>query len=101
MATKKAVVKKLAKKAQRLKYKLRPVDIRYIIELANAHPRWPIDRIFDEALKPRLQSSLILGMTPKLQKALIKAAKRYQIKIADIAYDAIEEWLKQRQFLED
>jgi len=100
MAIKKDRAKKFIRATQKHDYRLKPVDIRYIIELANLHPRWPVNRIFEEALRPRMQSALIVHITPKLKKALEKAAKRYQITILDVAYDAIEEWLKQKQLFE-
>ncbi len=76
---------------------LRPDDIRYIIELANEHPRWGVERIFEEALRPRMKSCLILPLTPKMKAALTKAAKTYQISMADVCYHVLEEWLKAKK----
>ena len=91
MITKK--VKKIIKETKS-GYKLRPDDIRYIIELANEHRRWSVARIFEEALKPRIRTTLMLPLTPKMKAALTKAASKYQISMADVCYHILEEWFK-------
>ncbi len=93
-------VKKLVKKRKKHRYSLKPDDIRYIIELANQHPRWSVDRIFEEALRPRMRCGLILPLTPKTWTALEKASKIYQITAADVVYHALEEWLKAKKCLD-
>ena len=90
-------VKKIVEQIKKEPYKLHPDDIRYIIELANEHPRWGVERIFDEALKPRIRTSLILPLTRKMKQALTKAAGRYQISMVDVCYHILEEWLKSRK----
>lgn len=72
---------------------LYPDDVRYIIELANHHPKWPVEKIFEEALKPRLRRSLILPLTPNMAKKLDKAARRYQISPTAVIYEAMDKWL--------
>ena len=99
MTKKKA--KKVIEKTKSEKYRLRPDDIQYIIELAQEHPRWSVDRIFDNALKPRLRSCLIIPLTPKIKKALKKAAKTYQLDLLDVAYHALQEWLKARKMFDN
>ena len=93
---KKAKVKKVIEQTKKER-KLRPDDIQYIIELANEHPRWGAKRIFDEALKPRMRSCLVLPLTPRMKKALEKAAKTYQINMADVCYYILQEWLTARK----
>ena len=87
-------VKKTIKAIKEKSYKLRPDDIWYIMELANEHRRWGVDRIFEEALRPRMRSALILPLTPKIKKALKRAASTYQISMLDVCYHILEEWLK-------
>lgn len=89
----------IAKKTQKRKYKLHPDDIEYIIELANKHPKWSVDRIFKEALRPRMRTCLIVPLTPSLKDALRKAADTYQISELAVAYHALKEWLKGRNYL--
>ena len=96
---KKRKLASIAKKTQKRKYKLRPDDIEYIIELANNQPRWPVNKIFDEALKPKVRKCLIVPLTPSLKAALEKAAKTYQISELAVAYHILKEWLKSRNLL--
>lgn len=76
---------------------LRPDDIQYILELANEHPRWGVERIFEEALRPRMRSVLPLPLTPKMKKAFEKAAKTYQISMLDVCYHILDEWFKAKK----
>lgn len=76
---------------------LRPDDIQYIIEIATEHPRWGVERIFEEALRPRIRSCVILPLTPKMKKALAKAAQTYQISTLDVCYHILVEWLTARK----
>lgn len=96
---KKEKLRKIAKSTQKRKYKLRPDDIEYILELANKHPRWSVDKIFYEALKPGIRKCLIVPLTPNLKEGLEKASKTYQISILDVTYHALKEWLKGRNYL--
>lgn len=94
----KAKAKKVIEKVRTKKrWRLRPDDIQYIIELAGEHPRWSVKRIFDEALKPRIRSCLVLPLTPKMKTALVKASKKYQINMADTCYHILKEWLEARK----
>jgi len=79
-------------------YKLEPDTIQYIIELANVHPRWSVERIFKEAFRPRLRTSIILPLTPKMKRAFTKAAKQYQISYPDICYHVLTEWFTAHNF---
>ncbi len=92
-------LRSVVKKTQKRKYKLRPDDIEYVIELANSHPKWSVDRIFEEALRPKLKSCLIIPLTPKLKEAVGKAAKTYQISLVGVTCYALREWLKGRKFM--
>lgn len=93
--------KKIIDKVKKREYRIRPDDIQYIIELAQEHPRWSVDRIFDNALHPRLRSCLTIPLTPKMKKALEKAAKIYQLDLLDVAYHALQEWLDARKCFEN
>jgi len=95
MTKKKA--KKVIEKVRAEKYKLRPDDIQYIIELAQEHPRWSVGKIFEQAIRPRMRSCLMIPLTPKIKKALEKAAKIYQLNISDVSYHALQEWLEARK----
>jgi len=90
---KKTKVKKVIEETRKWR-PLRPDDIQYIIELANEHPRWGVPRIFEEALKPRMRKCLIIPLTLKMDTALKKATKTYQISVADVCYHILQEWLK-------
>lgn len=79
------------------KWRLRADDIQYIIELAGEHPRWSVDRIFREALRPKIRTCLILPLTPKMKVALEKAAKTYQISMNDICFHILQEWLQAKK----
>ena len=91
--TKKKVTR-IIEQQKREPYTLRADDIQYIIELAAEHPRWSVNRIFKEALRPKIRSMLILPLTPKLKQALKKADEVYQIGLTNICYHILEEWLK-------
>ena len=94
----KKIVKVTQEQRKKYKYRLRPDDIEYIIELANDHPKWSVEKIFEQALKPRLRTCVILGLTPKMQKAMKEASRIYQINNADIAFHALQEFLEARGF---
>ncbi len=96
---KKTKLNAIIKKTQKQRYKLRPDDIEYIIELANSHPKWPVKKIFEEALRPKMRNCLMIPLTPKLKEAIKKAAKTYQIDLAAVACRALREWLKGRNYL--
>ena len=95
MTKKKAT--KVISKVREQKYRLRPDDIQYIIELAQEHPRWSVDRIFNKALRPRVRTSVIVPLTPRLEAGLKRACKTYQLGIADVLYHCIQEWLTAKQ----
>ena len=99
---KKEILKKIIKETQKTRkfYRLRPADIQYIIELANEHPKWPVNKIFDEALRPRIRTCLILELTPKIDKALQKAAKQYQLDLDYVICHVLEEWLKAKKMFD-
>ena len=92
--TKKKAIKIIEAVKQRKKRVLRPDDIQYIIELAGKHPRWGVERIFEEALHPRIRTCLMLPLTPTMKKALVKATKVYQINMQDVCYHILQEWLQ-------
>ena len=94
-------IRKIVKAVQKQQFKLRPDDIEYIIELANKHPKWSVDRIFEEATRPKIRNCLLLPLTPTLKEALEKAAKVYQISLLAVAHYALKEWLKDRKFLKN
>ncbi len=96
--TKKKVTK-LTKVIKNCKFRLRSNQIQYIIELCQEHPRWGVDKIFEEALKPRIVSSLIIPLTPKIKIALTKAAETYQLGLDYVTYHVLQEWLTERGFL--
>ena len=73
---------------------LRPDDIWYILEVAERHPKWSVKRIFEDALAPRLRTSLCLPLTPKMKKQFDKAAKKFDMSVPFVAYHAIEEWME-------
>ena len=85
-------------KKEKLRKIVKTTQIEYIIELANQHPRWSVNRIFDEALRPRIRNCLIIPLTPNLKASLEKASKTYQISILDVTYHALKEWLKSRNY---
>jgi len=98
--TKKKITKIVQRtKEERKQYKLRPDDIQYIIELANEHSRWSVERIFKEALAPRIRTCLIVPLTPKLKKGLKSASDMYQIGALDVIYHILEEWLKAHKYI--
>ena len=89
-------IEKLAKETQK-EQSFRSDDIRYVLELATAHPRWSVNRIFREVLKPRIRTRLIVYLTPKLKRQLEKAVREYKIKAYDLVCDILEEWLDAKQ----
>jgi hypothetical protein len=94
----KKMVRVTQEQRKKYKYKIRPDDLEYIIELANDHPKWSVDKIFTEALKPKMRTCVILGLTPKLKKALEEASRVYQMNQTSVAFHALKEFLKARGF---
>ena len=90
-------VKKIIGNMKKEPNRLRPDEIRYIIEIAAEHPRWGVKRIFDEALRPRMRSCLVLSLTPKMKESLKKAAEKYQIGMSDVCYHILEEWFEAKK----
>ena len=73
-------------------------DIWRIIELCQKHPRWSVDRVFTEALAPRIRTSLMFPLTPDMKAKLKEAEKKYDMRATDITYHAVDEWLKGHGF---
>jgi predicted DNA-binding protein (UPF0278 family) len=91
-------VKKLVETQKKYEFHLYQDDIQLILEVAQEHPRWSVDRIFKEALQTRMRNGVIIYVTPKIHTALKEAAKMYKISIDAVAYEAMKKWLIAHNF---
>lgn len=97
MTKKKAI--KLINRAREEKHNLLTDDIQYIIELSQEHPQWSVDRVFDEALKPKLRHVIVIYPSNEMNKALTKASKIYQLDIQHTIDHILRKYLKAEKLL--
>lgn len=70
-----------------------PDDIQYVIELANKHPRWTVDRIFTQVIKPRSRSCVVLALSPGMKCSLDEKSKEYRMNINELVQEIVLKWL--------
>ncbi|UCG94434.1 MAG: ParB/RepB/Spo0J family partition protein [Candidatus Aerophobus sp.] len=68
-------------------------------EYGEKHPKADDTEIASESKKPRLESTLILQLEPKVDKALEKAAAELDMNKESLAAEAVSDWLVEMGFL--
>lgn len=81
------------------KYKLGVHQKNRLVAIGEAKPNASAKSIVEEALKPQRETSVIVPLPPKIQKALEAAAKDLRKSWEEVASDALENWLRGNGYL--
>ncbi len=81
------------------KYKLDKHQKARLVEIGEAHADASAKTIFDEALKPRLEASVIVPLPTRLKDGLARAAKKLRMRWEEVAAEALEYWLQSNGYL--
>jgi len=71
-----------------------------LVEYGEAHPRAGADTILEEALKPRVERSIMVRLTDETRGGLEKASTALSMDPEVIASQAIDEWLSAKGFID-
>jgi len=85
--------------AKRINEVPRGQDKHIIIQYASENPTYSIDKILNDSKNFKLEIKLLL--TPKIASALNAASKQYNMEEEDIGLDALNDWLKERGFINE
>jgi len=81
------------------KYQLDKYQKRRLVEYGEDHPRWSAAKIVEEAIKPRVEKSVIVPLSPKLRDGLQKAVDACRKLPDEITSEALEHWLRINGYL--
>ncbi len=81
------------------KYQLDKYQKGRLVEYGEDHPKWPARKIFEEAIKPRVEKSVVVPLPPKLRDGLQKAVDACRRTPDEITAQALEHWLKVNGYL--
>lgn len=81
------------------KLKLTKYEKTRIVNLGRSHPRASAKTILEEAMKPKIERTLILNLTDEVEKALNRAQKDLLLEKEQIAEQALTLWLRKNRYL--
>jgi len=81
------------------KYKLDRHQKARLVEIGEEHPGASAKTIFNEALKPRVEASVLVPLPTRLQEGLDRAAKNLRLSWEEVAAEALEYWLERNGYL--
>jgi len=70
-----------------------------LVEYGEDHPRWSARKIVEEAMKPRVEKSVLVPLSPRLRDGLQKAVDACRRTPDEITVEALEHWLKVNTYL--
>jgi len=70
-----------------------------LVEYGEDHPRWSARKIVEEAIKPRVEKSVLVPLSPRLRDGLQKAVDARRRTPDEITVEALEHWLKVNAYL--
>jgi ParB/RepB/Spo0J family partition protein len=70
-----------------------------LVEYGETHPMWSASKIVEEAMRPRVEKSVVVPLAPKLRDGLQKAVDACRRNPDEIATEALEHWLKVNGYL--
>jgi len=81
------------------KYELDNYQKGRLVEYGEDHPKWSATKIVEEAMKPRVEKSVVVPLPPRLRDGLQKAVDACRRTPDEIAAEALEHWLKRNGYL--
>jgi len=81
------------------KYKLDKYQKGRLVEYGEEHPGWPARKIVEESLKPRIEKSVVVPLSPKLREGLQRAVDSRHKGPDEITLEALEHWLSRNGYL--
>jgi ParB family chromosome partitioning protein len=81
------------------KYQLDTHQKGRLVEYGEDHPTWSASKIVEEAMKPRVEKSVVVPLPPRLRDGLQKAVDACRRNPDEIAAEALEHWLKRNGYL--
>ena len=81
------------------KYKLDKHQKGRLVEFGEENPGWSAKKIIAEAIKPRVETTVLVPLSQKIQKSLQRAVDEFRKGPDEIAMEALEHWLKRNGFL--
>jgi ParB/RepB/Spo0J family partition protein len=76
------------------KYQLDTYQKGRLVEYGEKHPTWSAKKIVEEAIKPRVEKSVVVPLSPRLRDGLQRAVDACRRTPDEIAAEALEHWLK-------
>jgi ParB family chromosome partitioning protein len=70
-----------------------------LVEYGEDHPRWSAKKIIQEAIKARVEKSVVVPLSPRLRDGLQKAVDACRRTPDEITAEALEHWLKVNMYL--
>ena len=80
------------------KYELDKHQKARLIEYGEGYPQWSANRIVREAMKARVETSVIVPLAPKIRKGLQKAVDSLRREPHEITAQALEHWLRRNGY---
>lgn len=81
------------------KYQLDTHQKGRLVEYGEDHPSWSASKIVEEAIKPRVEKSIVVPLPPRLRDGLQKAVNACRRNPDEIAAEALEHWLNVNGYL--
>jgi len=70
-----------------------------LVEYGEDHPKWSARKIFEEAIQPRVEKSVLVPLSPKLRDGLQRAVDACRRTPDEITAQALEHWLNVNGYL--
>lgn len=91
-------------KAERLAKRVKELTLyqkERLVEYGELHPKATADTLLEEAKKPKVERSVLVTLSDRARAGLVKASKELYMEKAEVAAQAIEEWLSKKGFISD
>lgn len=70
-----------------------------LVEYGEDHPKWSAAKIIQESIKPRVEKSVVVPLSPRLRDGLQRAVDERRRTPDEITTEALEHWLKVNMYL--
>lgn len=81
------------------KYKLDKYQKGRLVEYGEEHPKWSVHKIVQESLRPKIEKSVVVPLSPKLRDGLQRAVDSCHKGPDEITLQALEHWLSRNGYL--
>ena len=70
-----------------------------LVESGLKNPDAPVNKLIEDAKKPRLEESIILNVPPNVHEAMQRASQQLSLGFEELTMQALVSWLKINEFL--